>query len=205
MMPEYIHDEPEKSIGELKEQIAQEEKQLADTEKQLKTYCDSIKDQLSSYCSVVQLRRQAYGLKRYALIQNGRFYLTGFILKSREKAFSQCFSGSGAEIVFRPADSDPRMTPPTVLKNNRFTQAFEFFITMYGLPGHNEIDPTPYVAITYTLLFGIMFGDLGQGLAVILIGWLMWKLKRMEDWKGIDALWYCLGGIWLRIWLGIWI
>ena len=50
---------------------------------------------------------------------------------------------------------------------------------MYGLPRYSEIDPTAFVAVTYTLLFGVMFGDLGQGLLVALIGWLMWKLKKM--------------------------
>lgn len=49
---------------------------------------------------------------------------------------------------------------------------------MFGLPNYNEIDPTPFVAITFTLLFGIMFGDLGQGLVVSAAGYLMWKLKR---------------------------
>lgn len=92
-----------------------------------------------------------------------------------------------------------------MLKNNRFTQAFEFFITMYGLPGHNEIDPTPYVAITYTLLFGIMFGDLGQGLAVILIGWLMWKLKRMEIGRVLMRCGIASAVFGCCIWLGIWI
>ena len=37
---------------------------------------------------------------------------------------------------------------------------------MYGLPRYSEIDPTAFVAVTYTLLFGVMFGDLGQGLLV---------------------------------------
>lgn len=179
-VPEYIHDEPEKSILALKEQIAREERQLEEAEAALADFCSRNREKLSSCYAVVKLRRQAYRLKQYALVQNQQFYLTGFILQNREQAFRQCFEGSGAKIDFRPADSDPRMTPPTVLKNNRFSQAFEFFVTMYGLPGHNEIDPTPYMAVTYTLLFGVMFGDLGQGLAVVLIGWLMWRLKRME-------------------------
>ena len=50
---------------------------------------------------------------------------------------------------------------------------------LYGLPSYDEIDPTPFVALTYILLFGIMFGDLGQGLLVSVTGYLMWKLKRM--------------------------
>ncbi len=44
---------------------------------------------------------------------------------------------------------------------------------------YNEIDPTAFVAITFTLLFGIMFGDLGQGILVAVIGWAMWHFKQM--------------------------
>lgn len=69
--------------------------------------------------------------------------------------------------------------PPTRLRNNFFARPYEFFVEMFGLPNYNEIDPTPFVAITFTLLFGIMFGDLGQGLVVSAAGYLMWKLKKM--------------------------
>lgn len=48
-----------------------------------------------------------------------------------------------------------------------------------GLPRYSEVDPTPFVAVTYIILFGIMFADVGQGLVVALIGWLLWRFKRM--------------------------
>ena len=51
---------------------------------------------------------------------------------------------------------------------------------MYGVPGYGEFDPTTIVALTYSLFFGIMFGDIGQGLCVSLIGLLAWKLKKLE-------------------------
>ena len=41
---------------------------------------------------------------------------------------------------------------------------------MYGVPRYNDVDPTLLVAISYTLLFGIMFGDLGQGIILSLVG-----------------------------------
>jgi len=49
---------------------------------------------------------------------------------------------------------------------------------MYGTPAYNEIDPTFFVAITYSLLFGMMFGDVGQGLCLILGGAIIYKLKK---------------------------
>jgi len=54
------------------------------------------------------------------------------------------------------------------------------FVEMYGMPSVKDIDPTPFVAYTYALLFGIMFGDVGQGLLFILLGWLLYKYKGMQ-------------------------
>ena len=50
---------------------------------------------------------------------------------------------------------------------------------MYGTPSYNDLDITAFVAITYTILFGMMFGDMGQGLVLSIVGALMWKLKGM--------------------------
>src|SRR5699024_8062877 len=59
---------------------------------------------------------------------------------------------------------------PTKLKNNFFTKPFEMITKMYGVPNYREIDPTAIVAVTYSLFFGAMFGDLGQGFLLFLIG-----------------------------------
>lgn len=70
--------------------------------------------------------------------------------------------------------------PPTKLKNPRFLRPFEMFTKMYGLPGYNEMDPTVFIAITYTLIFGIMFGDVGQGLVLLIGGTLLFKFKKID-------------------------
>ncbi|MDR1801137.1 MAG: ATPase [Lachnospiraceae bacterium] len=68
--------------------------------------------------------------------------------------------------------------PPTKLKNPRIFKPFELFIRMYGLPSHNEMDPTIFVALTYTFIFGAMFGDLGQGLVLFILGGVIYFLKK---------------------------
>lgn len=78
-----------------------------------------------------------------------------------------------------PAMLEEGLEPPTVLRNNWFAKPFEMFVDMYGLPHYNDFDPTFVVAITYSLLFGIMFGDLGQGLVLVLLGTWAWKKKKM--------------------------
>ncbi|WP_313346216.1 V-type ATPase 116kDa subunit family protein [Sedimentibacter sp.] len=72
---------------------------------------------------------------------------------------------------------------PTKLKNNWFSKPFEMIVNMYGLPAYDELDPTPFVAITFCLAFGIMFGDIGQGFIYVLAGLLL--RKKMEAPAGL--------------------
>ena len=57
---------------------------------------------------------------------------------------------------------------------------YKFYVNMYGTPSYYDLDITAFVAVTYTVLFGMMFGDLGQGFVLAVAGYLMWKLKGME-------------------------
>lgn len=51
---------------------------------------------------------------------------------------------------------------------------------MYGLPAYGEMDPTWFVAITYSFIFGAMFGDAGRGLLLFIGGLLLYKLKHID-------------------------
>lgn len=71
-------------------------------------------------------------------------------------------------------------SPPTKLVNPKVFKPFELFTRMYGLPSHNEMDPTIFVALTYTFIFGIMFGDVGQGLCLLIGGALIYLIKKVD-------------------------
>ena len=68
--------------------------------------------------------------------------------------------------------------PPTKLENPKLFKPFEMFVQMYGLPAHNEMDPTVFVGITYSFIFGVMFGDVGQGLLLLIGGALIYHFKK---------------------------
>lgn len=70
--------------------------------------------------------------------------------------------------------------PPTRLKNPGILKPFEMYIRMYGLPAYNELDPTLFVALTYSFIFGAMFGDVGQGLCLAIGGFLLYHFKKMN-------------------------
>lgn len=73
---------------------------------------------------------------------------------------------------------------PTSLKNNKLVEPFEQLVYMYGVPNYNEIDPSGVFCAIYMLLFGMMFGDLGQGLVIVLAGLFM-KLKKKSPFGGL--------------------
>jgi len=70
---------------------------------------------------------------------------------------------------------DGREKVPVSLDHGAFVKGFENVVFSYGSPLYGTIDPTPLVAIFFTVLFGIMFGDLGQGFVLLLLGFLTGK------------------------------
>jgi V/A-type H+-transporting ATPase subunit I len=59
---------------------------------------------------------------------------------------------------------------PVSLNHGAFVKGFERVVFSYGAPLYGTVDPTPLVALSFTILFGIMFGDLGQGLVLVVLG-----------------------------------
>lgn len=87
-----------------------------------------------------------------------------------------------ADTFFVLEDSKEHVTsiPPTKLKNIPLLRPFEMFVKMYGLPAYNEFDPTLLIAVTYSIFFGFMFGDAGQGLLLLIGGFLLYKFKKIN-------------------------
>ena len=73
----------------------------------------------------------------------------------------------------------PQFKCPTLLKNNWFAKPFELFVDMYSTPAYGDFDPTFFLAVTYCILFGIMFGDMGQGIILMIIGFLFEKKGKL--------------------------
>ncbi len=80
----------------------------------------------------------------------------------------------------REAIEKEGIIPPTKLSNPSFLKPFEGLVLNFDVPKYSEIDPTPLVAISYVLMYGIMFGDLGQGLVLVLVGLLGMFVKRLR-------------------------
>lgn len=150
-------------------------------EKEINDYLNQNKDfALNCYYHLNELIK-IEKIKGNGLIQANKFVLTGWIPEIDEQNLTEKLNKiDGVTLSTSPGNKELRFNPPIKLKNGFFSKPFEFYVDMFGLPLYDEIDPTAFVAITYTLLFGIMFGDVGQGIVLSLVGYLMWKLKKMK-------------------------
>lgn len=180
-IPEFVHDTPGKAKENLTFEINSDYEQLAHVEDKLHSLIEGCQSTMNQIKGELLFLEKTFEARKYVVGLGERFTITGFASADDIKTIQTIFEDlKEVEIEVRPAHSDKRLSPPTKLKNRWFARPFSMFVEMYGLPNYQDIDPTPFVALTYTLLFGIMFGDVGQGIVLIIVGYLASKLKGMR-------------------------
>jgi V/A-type H+-transporting ATPase subunit I len=94
-----------------------------------------------------------------------------------------------------PSVKDGAEKVPVKLTHGKFIGSFERMIFGYGAPLYGTIDPTPFVAVFFTLLFGIMFGDAGQGMVIMLVGILFSAraIKAFPTWHKFGPIFIAVG------------
>ncbi|MDR1531560.1 MAG: ATPase [Clostridiales bacterium] len=136
---------------------------------------------LSAFNTIKELHA-CFEARKYAAKTKHDFYIfVGWMTEKECNLFQKEVANDDLVVVTVEDGADMQnVRPPTLLSNPFFARPFEFFVKMYGLPSYCEMDPTLFVALTYTLLFGIMFGDLGQGAVLTLAGLYMRKARGMQ-------------------------
>jgi len=128
----------------------------------------------------VKLEYDSFEIRRYAARYNDIFMLIGWIPQSEKLSFNNYFTDlKDVQVEFDKPENIKKFIPPTSMKNKRLVRPFQFFTEIYGVPRYTEVDPTLFIAITYTLLYGVMFADLGHGIVLSLIGYYMFKKMKM--------------------------
>ncbi len=109
------------------------------------------------------------------------FILCGWMTKKdAEKFEKEVEQDENVFCIIEDGQENNLSKPPTKLENPKIFKPFEMFVRMYGLPDYNEFDPTIFMALTYSFIFGAMFGDVGQGLFLLIGGALLYKFKKMD-------------------------
>ncbi len=117
-------------------------------------------------------------------------WITGWTSDPDGSTLRAALERDGVRALLRLAPPPPGAHPPQLLHNPGWVRPFEVFAKALGVPGSKEVDPSPVLAVIVPLLFGYMFGDLGQGMVLLALGWLLqhrWSLARLLIPAGLSA------------------
>lgn len=178
---------PQAACQNLQKEIQDIRKQIKETKEAIQQLMDSHASELIGAQKRLEELSNNFDVRKMAARtgdsddKEDYYILCGWMGEQDVEAFLK--ESEHDEKVFVVVEDDREQffdDPPTKLKNPRFFKPFEMFIRMYGLPSHEEMDPTIFVALTYTFIFGAMFGDVGQGLCLFIGGGLLYLIKKVN-------------------------
>jgi V/A-type H+-transporting ATPase subunit I len=159
--------------------------ELAEIEKKFTILSEQWYEELSVLQIVLQDRHAAigayakFGETDFTLVIKG--WIPGKYIKRVKKALSDSF-GDRIVLTILPVTNEMLDHAPVFYNNPFWVRPFEFFMQLVGLPKYREVDPTLIMAISFPLFFGIIVGDIGYGIVILIFAILM---KR----KFCDLLW----------------
>ena len=185
-LPDEYQGVPEDAINEMNKRHAQVEADIAKCQDQINQLLANNRVQTVIARDALDSFSQNFDIRKLAACTRDDdfevFYIIcGWMTEKDIAAFSEEVKNDSNLYCFIESDQENfSLHPPTKLKNPKIFKPFELFVRMYGLPAYNEIDPTIFVSLTYAFIFGAMFGDVGQGLSITLIGFLLYHFKKMD-------------------------
>ncbi len=129
-----------------------------------------------------------------AIVRFGRlrytYVIVGWIPAASLENFTQRLKKASKEALieaFPAKRDDNNQDVPVELGNPRLLRPFQMLTTTYARPQYGEVDPTPLIAVIFPFLFGAMFGDVGQGLVLAGLGWLLTN-RKVKQLQGLASL-----------------
>lgn len=100
-------------------------------------------------------------------------WITGWTSVADAAVVDATIERSGARALFRLLPAPANKQAPLQLNNPWWARPFEVFSRAMGVPADSEADPSVLLAVAVPLMFGFMFGDVGQGLVIAAAGFVL--------------------------------
>jgi len=155
-------------VGELKEKLKEYENEYMETSKELEKLIEENLNQvivlriiLENEVAKLSVLEKAVGAKYISVIE-------GWVPESLRRKLLYELHNNVKYFYISFTEPGKEETPPTKMKNLKILNYFEPLVKFYGVPKYTEWDPTPIVAYSFAVFFGIMLGDVVYGLALFL-------------------------------------
>jgi V/A-type H+-transporting ATPase subunit I len=120
-------------------------------------------------------RRLAWVVENVRALESGEHFcfVTGWTSESDTRRLDAALARSGARALLHFPSPPAGMKAPLLFANPWWARPFEVFARAHGMPARDEVDPSIFLAFAVPMIFGYMFGDVGQGLVIAAAGFLL--------------------------------
>ena len=98
---------------------------------------------------------------------------SGWVPESQSEQLERAIRNAANQacvVEWTDAREVPREEIPVAVQDIPVLRPFQRLVENYSVPEYGTVNPTPFVAISYLCMFGLMFADVGQGLVILLLG-----------------------------------
>ncbi len=190
-LPEDYQGTPANIIKSLKNTIESTQKAIAELQTEMGKLAEARKSQLCDLLWQAHTSRVlADAIVRFGQLRH-TYLITGWVPVSYLDGLIARLKQVSKEILienlptFRYGDNQH---VPVALLNNKYLRPFQMLVNTYSRPSYGELDPTLLIALTFPLIYGAMFGDLGQGLVLLLMGLLINGGKILKSLQSLGLL-----------------
>lgn len=180
-MPEEAGKESGLVTGELEKRIEGLEEQVAEIDGDLAALREGNAERVTEYHRSLKVAELLLRVKTYLKRTAKTYVFSGWIPSDKrqvvEREIYRAAKGRAIIEVVPPEEiggvREGHRHVPVLLRHPGFFRPFEMLVSSYGLPEYSFLDPTFFVAISFLAMFGMMFGDVGHGFILAVIGWLL--------------------------------
>lgn len=126
--------------------------------------------------SFVRATRHARFICGWVPTNKGKALVREIQQSTQGRAFADLVSADEVEGV-----RARRTDVPALFRNPGWMRPFEPLTTGFGIPTYRSVNPTPFLAVTFLFMFGMMFGDVGHGLVLALGGWFLTRRRATRN------------------------
>ncbi|MCU0651185.1 MAG: hypothetical protein MUC52_03015, partial [Candidatus Omnitrophica bacterium] len=190
--PKDVQDVSKEAQSKLSRKIDETKIKIAQLNEQIKVLAAQNSQELGAIHSAVRVNRSLLEAKKYSCFTDKTALFAGWVPKSeKENVIKAIKDISGTSYVESRSPESMEISKddvPVQFSHGRMLKPFEMLIDAYGIPRYGTIDPTIFVAISFLIMFGAMFGDIGHGAALLAVGAFLGKKNKSEGLRHTKTL-----------------
>jgi V/A-type H+-transporting ATPase subunit I len=187
-MPETASGRPEEIVAAAESKIAELESELEKIEGRKEIISREWSPRILAAWEVLEVESRRIDAKAYLVHTEQSVKAWGWIPEGTEEEFETIVRGTigtAVDVKFEHPDFAEHESP-TYLENPSVMQPTEDVVMAFGTPSKHDLDPTKVMFLSFPIIFGFVFADIGQGLLIILLGLAGWRSKKKgQDWGQI--------------------